>query len=282
VPVFIGTNEDGGMIRGSARSIDEFNVFEALVYCQDLLGKFGGHRAAGGFNLAVDNLISFQQKLSEFAQACLLPEYLKPLIKIDGIALFKQLNFDLCHQIEQLQPWGIGNEFPIFWTPQVRILQQKIVGQNHLRLELQDDSTNASFSAVAWRWGEYFPLPSPIDIAYKLEENNFNGNTSLQLQLVGVRLSEIQNTIPSQTFNSGGVKKTAIFNYQNRVYRCSYGQQSQELRIKNDQGKVLAWKRGESFALLGESREKSQKVDIDKMPYSALIQVAITTLALEN
>ena len=97
VPVFIGTYEDHEqveadaptshrMIRGSARSIDEFNVFDALNYCSDLLCKFGGHRAAGGFSFAADNLKQVKQRLSEFAYKCLEVEHLKPLVKIDAQA----------------------------------------------------------------------------------------------------------------------------------------------------------------------------------------------------
>ncbi|MGL5877309.1 MAG: single-stranded-DNA-specific exonuclease RecJ, partial [Xenococcaceae cyanobacterium] len=102
VPVFIGTYEDEHeqsessvssnslMIRGSARSIDEFNVFDALNYCSDLLAKFGGHRAAGGFSFAASNLEEVKQRLSEFAHKCLEVEHLKPLVKIDAQASLEQ------------------------------------------------------------------------------------------------------------------------------------------------------------------------------------------------
>ncbi|MCC5616572.1 DHHA1 domain-containing protein, partial [Nostoc sp. CHAB 5836] len=83
VPVFIGTYEDEGHIRGSARSIPEFHVFEALEYCHDLLGKFGGHKAAGGFSLPAENLQMVRSRLIEFANQCLEPHHLKPLLKID-------------------------------------------------------------------------------------------------------------------------------------------------------------------------------------------------------
>ena len=269
VPVFIGTEEEGGHIRGSARGIEEFNVFSALVYCQDLLGKFGGHRAAGGFSLPAENLEKFRQCLREFAHQCLLPDYLKPLIKIDAQATFADVTFDLWEQIDQLQPWGIGNEFPIFWTPQVQVLQQRIIGKNHLKLELKDSSRAASQTAIAWRWGPYYPLPSVIDIAYKLKENTFNGQTQLQLELVGVRSPEISLPV--------GPSKTQ-FTYQNRLYQCSYHPQQPELRIQNDRGKILAWQPGQPTGLLGENRVNAQTVDVTQTPYQPLITLAMTHL----
>lgn len=103
VPVFIGTYEDEAHIRGSARGIPEFHVFEALAYCHDLLGKFGGHKAAGGFSLPADNLLELRSRLCEFANQCLEPQHLKPLLKIDAQAHLHQLNQQL-YQRNQCSP----------------------------------------------------------------------------------------------------------------------------------------------------------------------------------
>ena len=213
VPVFIGTYEDHEleedaknieeadkdkppaprMIRGSARSIDEFNIFDALNYCEDLLGKYGGHRAAGGFSFLADNLEQVKVRLSEFAHKCLEVEHLKPLVKIDAQTSLESINYNLYQQIESLQPWGIGNSTPVFWTPNVRVVEQKATkNQDHLRLTLREENSSTQIKAIAWRWGEYCPLPECLDIAYKLQENHWNGNTSIELEVVGVRLPETQ------------------------------------------------------------------------------------------
>jgi single-stranded-DNA-specific exonuclease len=198
VPVFIGTYEDETqtLLRGSARSIPEFDVFEALQFCGDLLDRFGGHRAAGGFTLAAQNLPQLRSRLSEFAHLHLKPEYLKPLITIDAQAQFSDLDWDLYRQMDRLQPCGIGNPEPVFWTPQVKVVDQRIVGQTHLKVTLAQDSakTKESFAAIAWRWGEYYPLPERIDVAYKLRENTWNGQTNLELELVGVRMPNSDST----------------------------------------------------------------------------------------
>ena len=270
VPVFIGTYEAGDTttLRGSARGIEEFHVFEALEFCQDLLSKYGGHKAAGGFGLPAKNLEAFEQRLSTFAHRCLKPEHLKPLVKIDAQVSFDQLNSHLYQQIDSLQPWGIGNDFPVFWTPEVRVLEQKVVGKNHLKLTLaQDDGDCRKIKAIAWRWGEYFPLPTPLDVAYKLRENHWNGNTSIELELVGVRL-------PAST----STRQKAAFEYNGRSYACSLWESLNELRIKNDRGQVLAVRRGHRTGLLGTTRENAKEVDVTQPPYYQIIKAALTAL----
>ena len=270
VPVFIGTCEAGdtATLRGSARGIEEFHVFEALEFCQDLLSKYGGHKAAGGFGLPAKNLEAFEQRLSTFAHRCLKPEHLKPLVKIDAQVSFNQLNSHLYQQIDSLQPWGIGNDFPVFWTPEVRVLEQKVVGKNHLKLTLaQDDGDCQKIKAIAWRWGEYFPLPTLLDVAYKLRENHWNGNTSIELELVGVRL-------PAST----STRQKAAFEYNGRSYACSLWESLNELRIKNDRGQVLAVRRGHRTGLLGTTRENAKEVDVTQPPYYQIIKAALTAL----
>ena len=290
VPVFIGTYEDHEenkdtppsprMIRGSARSIDEFNVFDALNYCSDLLGKFGGHRAAGGFSFLADNLAQVKQRLSEFAYKCLEVEHLKPLVKIDAQASLGQIDYELYQQIEGLQPWGIGNSTPVFWTPNVRVVEQKAIGkmQSHLKLTLQEVNSPTQIKALAWRWGEYCPLPECLDIAYKLKENHWQGNTNIELELVGVRLPQAQPgkiTALNKRIKHNNVQK-AVFTYSGRIYVCS--KTSRELRIRNDRGRVLAVSQGDRTGLLGKSRDEAKQVNVTKAPYFQLIKAALRAI----
>jgi single-stranded-DNA-specific exonuclease len=278
VPVFIGTyeEEEKTKIRGSARGIEEFNVFEALNYCHDLLGKYGGHKAAGGFSLAANNLGAFQARLSEFAHQCLELEHLKPLIKIDAQVNFKQIDLHLYQQIESLQPWGIGNDVPVFWTTNVLLKEQKIVGSNHLKLILQEENSDQEMKAIAWRWKDYFPLPNRLDLAYKLKENNWQGNITVELEIVGVRLPNINK---QENFQVSSEIKKAVFNYQGRSYACSWWLSLNELRIRNEQGKILAVEPGNKTGLLGTSRANAKQVDLTQPYFQELIQVAQIALA---
>ncbi|GFE68753.1 single-stranded-DNA-specific exonuclease RecJ [Chroococcus sp. FPU101] len=271
VPVFIGTYEEGDAtkIRGSARSIPEFHVFEALEFCRDILGKFGGHQAAGGFSLPSDNLNLFKQRLSQFAHQCLKSEHLKPLVKIDAQANFNQLNTALYQQIDSLQPWGIGNDFPVFWTENVRVTEQRIVGKNHLKVTLAQED-GSQIKAIAWRWSQYFPLPSRLDVAYKLREKYWNGNIDIELEIVGIRLPQI---------NNNGIQK-ASFQYKGRAYNCSLWQEIDELRIRNEEGKVLSIRRGHRSGLLGMNRETAESVDVTQPHYYQLIKEALAALSV--
>ena len=293
VPVFIGTYEDHEsekdaaisprMIRGSARSIDEFNVFDALNHCSDLLGKFGGHRAAGGFSFPADNLEQVKQRLSEFAHKCLEVEHLKPLVKIDAQAGLGQIDRQLYEQIEGLQPWGIGNSTPVFWTPNVRVIEQRAIGKNqgHLKLTLQEADSTTQIKAIAWRWGEYCPLPEYLDIAYKLKENHWQGNTNIELELVGAKQSVAQpsNDVTSLNKKTDKVQK-AVFTQNGRTYVCS--RTAKELRIRNDRGDVLAVRKGDRTGLLGKSRNEAKQVDVTKAPYFQSIEAALKAIEEEN
>ncbi|MBP5971949.1 DHH family phosphoesterase [Brasilonema sp. CT11] len=280
VPVFIGTYEDEGQIRGSARGIPEFHVFDALEYSQDLLGKFGGHKAAGGFSLPSQNLEALRSRLSEFANLCLEPQHLKPLLKIDTSALLNQIHHQFYQQLNVLEPCGIDNPDPVFWTSNVRVTEQQIVGKGHIKLTITQtiDDSEYKIKAIAWRWREYFPLPPRLDIAYKLRENHFNGNTTIELELLGVRL-------PTQShifFAAQSAPLRTTFEYNQRHYTCGIYKNGSvpELRIGNPDGKILAVPLGHSIGLLGSSRQESVEVDVSQPQYNQILQTALQALSV--
>jgi single-stranded-DNA-specific exonuclease len=278
VPVFIATYEDETHIRGSARGIPEFNVFAALEYCHDLLGKYGGHKAAGGFSFPAENLAALRKRLCEFANKSLELEHIKPLIKIDAKAYLNEINSQLYQQLNALHPCGIDNPDPVFWTPDVQVIEQQIVGKGHIKLTVAQIIDNRQFKikAIAWRWGDYFPLPSKVDIAYKLRENNFNGNTTIELELLGVRLAKQSHL----SFTSTSTPSKSTFEYNQRHYTCGIYQNGElpELRIKNSEGKVLAVCCGHKSALLGTNRQDAKIVDISQPQYDGIIQAALKAL----
>jgi single-stranded-DNA-specific exonuclease len=263
VPVFIGTNEDEHHIRGSARSIPEFNVFDALNYCHDLLGKYGGHRAAGGFSMPSENLEKFQQTLSEFAHKCLEVEHLKHLVKIDAEADLAAINMSLYEQIDAIHPCGMENPDPVFWTANVRVLEQKIVGKGHLKFTVDTPEFPKGIKAIAWRFGDYFPLPRYLDIAYKLKENNWKDTRAIELEVISVRLPV--------------AAQTCKFNYQERDYDCSMSPDKARLTIVNSQGQALVVNKGQKVAELFGARAV-ESIDITKPYYFQLIKTAMQVL----
>jgi single-stranded-DNA-specific exonuclease len=268
VPVFIGTNEDEHHIRGSARSIPEFDVFHALQYCHDLLGKYGGHRAAGGFSLPTENLEQVQQRLSEFAHKCLEIEHLKYLVKIDAQADLAAINMSLYEQIDAIHPCGMENPDPVFWTANVRVIEQKIVGKGHLKFTVDTPEFPRGIKAIAWRFGDYFPLPKYLDIAYKLKENNWKDSRSIELEVISVRLPV-----------SG---QNGKFNYQERDYDCSISADRSQLKIINAQGVTLVINKGQKVAESIDLKDSIEIVDITKPYYFQMIKTAMNVLQVSR
>ena len=303
-PVFIGTYEEENpeQVRGSARSIPEFNVFEALEYCKDLLTKHGGHRAAGGFSLPAANLPAFEARLRDFAQTCLQPEHICPLVQPDVRASLSELDGELYEQIDMLHPCGIGNPDPVFWSPGLQVVGQRQLGQDrkHLRLTLSDGS--AQMEAIAWRWGDAFPLPPVVDVAYQLKENHWNGAVNLELDVVAIRpavavsaparspvvadrpapYKAVTVTVPDKGLKPlvPSTPKRASFTFRDRAYNCAWGDRDgqPELRIRNPEGKVLALVDGEPTGLLGPNREAAQTVDLTHPFFRSLIAAAKVAL----
>jgi single-stranded-DNA-specific exonuclease len=277
VPVFIGTYEDESQnhIRGSARSIPEFHVFEALEYCKDLMLKSGGHRAAGGFSFEADRLDEIRSRLRTFAHQSLQPEHLKPLVTVDAQASLEQIDLDFQQQIDALHPCGMENPDPVFWTPNVRISDQKLIGKGHLKLMVSSENLDAEvltasqkLTAIAWRWGEYYPLPKQLDIAYRVKANEWNGEVSVQLEIVGVRL-------PTQP-----TPATVDFLYNQRNYTCTLLERgdTKELRIRNFKGEILSIQKGQRTGMLGKPQQPAQPVDVSQPPFYPLIKAALQAL----
>ncbi|MBD2091113.1 single-stranded-DNA-specific exonuclease RecJ [Microcoleus sp. FACHB-1515] len=290
VPVFIGTYEDEAktQVRGSVRSIPEFNVFEALQFCGDILEKFGGHRAAGGFTLAAEHLDELRARLQLFAHQQLLPQHLKPLITIDTQANLSDLSIALHQQIDALHPCGIDNPDPIFWTPNLQVVDQQTVGRNHLKVTLRQGNT--SLKAIAWRWAEFMPLPDRVDVAYKLRLNEWNGQKSIELELVGLREADLpvgsqasEGEPPAVKLNSAAHSSPlpdspAIeFSFSQRTYACTIATtaKGKELRIRNSDGFWLMIAPQQKQGRLGKTIESAQIVDLSLPHYDRLIRAAL-------
>lgn len=275
VPVFIATYEDETHLRGSARGIPEFDVFEALQFCQEVLEKFGGHKAAGGFSLAADNLPELRSRLRQFAHQYLQAEHLKPLVKIDSAASLSQVTHSLYGQIDALHPCGIANPEPVFWSANVQVVEQRQIGKGHIKLGLRqvDDSGQShQLAAIAWRWGEYYPLPKQVDIAYRLRLNEWNGDATVELELVGVRLPDSgQEVLP--------VKLLASFSYRERPYTCYFqpGSDDKILTIQNAEGKTLTVQQGQKMATLS-AVATATPVDLSQPYYYHLVKAALQSL----
>lgn len=119
--------------------------------------------------------------------------------------------------------------------------------------------------------GRIFPLPKRVDIAYKLKENNWNGETNIEIEIIGIRLPLLETN-----------SKPVMFEYQGKKYWCNFSSINNELKIKNEQGKVLAVTKGQRKGLLGTNRETAKEVDITQPHYYQLIKAAMGILGLSK
>ena len=198
-PVFIGSYEDahgeedsnkGATVRFSVRGIPEFHVFHSLEYIASIRNKGGGHKAAGGFTLPAENMEKLRNGLREFAdRENILPSHISPLINVDVLADLSDISMTMLQTCDRLQPCGLGNADPVFYSENVRVLSQQTRGKDKIKhLSLTVDKGNGEKSkAIAWRWGEYCPVPDYVDIAYKLRANQWQDTTSVELEIVGIR-----------------------------------------------------------------------------------------------
>jgi len=179
----------------SARSIEEFNIVEAIRACAEFLGPHGGHRKAAGFTIEESKISLVRQRLIELAQQKLGEKNLKPVLTIDMELSLKDLSLTLYEQLAKLAPFGEGNPHPVFATRNVRILDAQLVGaeSKHLKLRFVDSDSGITMEAIGFGFGDFFSQLSPekpVDIAYILAVDEWNGKRKIQLRLKDIKIKK--------------------------------------------------------------------------------------------
>jgi len=179
--------KDGDTLAASARSVKGFDVYNALEQCAEFIEQFGGHKYADGLTLLPENYQNFKNKFEEVVKQTILPEQLIPEIAIDAEIELSEITPKFYRIIQQMAPFGPQNMKPVFKTSAVRDNGfGKQVGEekSHLKLNLIYGSDNKTYSAIGFGLGDKLPLiKNDFDIVYALDENTWNGFTSIQLLL---------------------------------------------------------------------------------------------------
>ncbi len=172
------------LCRGSARSIPEFNVVEALEECQDLLITSGGHPLAAGFTVKQQNLARLEERLMSLAKTQLSHLDLCPQLVIDAEVPLSAFAGDAFNLIQQLEPFGQGNSNPTFLTRQVEVIECRNFGNQDKHLELKLKQGNITWRAVDFDSQKtQEEIPSYLDIVYTIEKSFWNGEQVLRLNL---------------------------------------------------------------------------------------------------
>lgn len=181
------------LITGSARSVTGFDIYKAIESCRDLLENFGGHTYAVGLSLREENLKAFTKRFLELAGEEIIAEQMTPQIDVDSILELKDITPKLMNELKRMNPFGPDNHKPIFASLGVKDYgTSKLVGKEleHIKLELIDSSSKTPMHAIAFGMhphSEQIKTMTPFDICYTIEENTYNGNTSIQLMIKDIK-----------------------------------------------------------------------------------------------
>lgn len=179
--------ESNGKASGSARSVEGFDLYQAIEACSDLLEQFGGHTHAAGMTLPLENVELFRKRFEEEVSKRIRPEMLVESLKYDTELSFTRINHAFMNILKQMAPFGPGNMNPIFRSNNVWDTgRAKIVGNNHLQMWLTQDQTRKPLKAIAFGQGDHLEKVSSgqsFDLLYAVEENFWEGKTYLQLMV---------------------------------------------------------------------------------------------------
>jgi single-stranded-DNA-specific exonuclease len=187
--------KSNNLITGSARSIKDFDIYDAIDACSDLLEHFGGHTYAAGLSLKEENLDRFRDRFEAITADKVTEKMTVPEVEIDGSINLSAINSKFMRILKQFAPFGPGNMAPVFHTSNVVDTQEaRIVGNNHLKLKvIHPHISGFPFDAIAFQQGEYLPLirnGNEFNICYHVEENEWNGNINIQLNIKDIKLIE--------------------------------------------------------------------------------------------
>lgn len=184
--------ESEGLLTGSARSIKDFDIYDALDSCSHLLEHFGGHMYAAGLSLKPENLEPFMEELEAYAQKHITEEMLVPEIEIDEELYLSDISAKFYRILKQFAPFGPGNMPPLFMSKNIIDTGfAKLVGKNgnqkHLKFEaVHQNHTGNPLGAIAFNLGDYYEYikeGNSFSICYHIEENKWQGHTTLQLRV---------------------------------------------------------------------------------------------------
>ncbi len=182
-----------GMATGSSRSVHGFDIYKAIESARDLLENFGGHTYAVGLSLKEENIPEFKRRFEQYVIENIDREQLVPQIDIDRELDFSEINSDLLANLKLLNPFGPGNQKPVFVTKNVYDYgTSKLVGRTseHIKLELVDSKSDVVMNGIAFNMSEYFEhikAHKPFEICYTIEENKRAASNNIQLLIKGIR-----------------------------------------------------------------------------------------------
>lgn len=190
--------ESNGKATGSARSVVNFNIYEAIEECADLLDQFGGHMYAAGLTLSVENVPAFQEKFEAVVKSRIEEVHRKPVIEVDDELLLDQINYKFYNILKQMAPFGPGNTEPIFRIANVYAEDVTVLKDRHLRFKIVQDGQVTTPVCLGFGMADRAKDPDlttvnmlrgkmRFDIVAEMRENVFRDKSSLQLYVKDIK-----------------------------------------------------------------------------------------------
>ncbi len=181
---------DDGVTHGSCRSIPGFDMLAALESCAPMMLRFGGHKQAAGLQIESARIKEFRQAINVWGEAALSPDDLRPRLWLDGPLAFGHISSQVAEELDMLAPFGPGNAKPVFHTSAVQIVDgPRKLKERHLKVSFRQDKR--TFRAIAWNAAERETLLAEkrdgVELAFSLENNEFQGETYLELRVEDFR-----------------------------------------------------------------------------------------------
>jgi len=189
-------SENNGILTGSARSIKGFSIYEGISKCAENVIQFGGHDFAAGLSIEKEKFVAFKENFEEVAMNEISEDMQSPVIEIDRILEFSNIDFKFYNIIQQMSPFGPQNMQPVFATLKVRDAgNTRKVGKNesHIRFEMVDKN-GIRFNGIAFGLGDFFDIQmikdNYFDVCYTIQSNEFNGKISLDMIIKDIKINE--------------------------------------------------------------------------------------------
>lgn len=183
--------ESNNKITGSARSVNGFDLYNAILECSDLLEKFGGHKYAAGLTLDIGNLEAFQRRFEEVVTASITDEMLTPVVDIDIPLAFDAITPKFMQVLKQIAPFGPENQRPVFEAKGLYVFNAlSSFKDRHLKFLAAQEGSNCVFQTIGFEMADHYTRLAQGDtfrMAFTIEENNFNGMTTIQLRMKDIK-----------------------------------------------------------------------------------------------
>lgn len=193
--IVLGINSETGLCKGSARSIPDFDIYQALTSCSELMDHYGGHPAAAGMSLMSEQLVEFEQRLQQYAKEVLTPEHFTAAMQVDLTCDLTDLSLTTIEHMEELAPFGMNNPCPKLLIREAKLLECRQMGKDNKHLKLLVSQHNCTMEAIAFNKGSLAYLLSEdatLDLVVEASINEWNGKRKPQLLIQDIAVSHIQ------------------------------------------------------------------------------------------